>query len=253
MRILIVGMTELGYSTKDHVEARGNEVICHDRTRHVEALLDGVECVLICLPTPRGALGYNSRSEIYRTADWLDHCDYNRLVGVRSTVIMGTCDEFAIDYPHMTWFSWPDVPGQTLVGVNGGKWDLTTLYARLSNVVGAAQFVTPSGAEFVNYAERATSASTMAQFREMEALAKAYGITWHAPPVSDWLPAETAIKDIAALLFHAARDKGVELPLTTVVHDVLNETKDAACWQMRCETAEQERDALQEHLDTDYM
>src|SRR5574343_1243465 len=108
MKVLIVGQGVVGDATGYALEQRGHEVVYHDPPKGIEGSPQGCDCALLCVPTPRGALGYNSRSAVYRSADWLQQQGYAGLVGVRSTVIPGTCDELQCEFPAMTWFSWPE-------------------------------------------------------------------------------------------------------------------------------------------------
>jgi len=94
--------------------------------------------------------------------------------------------------------------------------------------------VTPLEAEFIKYATNALLAGTVGLCNELGDLATAYGLDWNAlvPPVAERdavLPANVRIippggfggaclpKDLAALLFHSLRDKGLDLPVLSLV------------------------------------
>lgn len=259
MRVLVIDGGALGFYTAAALRSRGHDVVRRETTDQT-ASVDGVDCALICVPTPQGALGYNSRSAVYRAADWLEHCGYRGLVGLRSTCIMGTCDELAKEFPSMTWFSWPELteawidradetqPSCTVVGwadwvTAGAKaaearrqiLDLTDT----ANDDPCSLLVEPTTAEFLRYASAAMMAGIAGLIGELAGLARACGVKWNdvVPRVPPLAQLESGVlrdiardicgsfhsgsfpKDLAALLFHAARDQGVELPILTLVHD----------------------------------
>ena len=253
MRVLVVGKGVVGDATGYCLGRRGHEIVYHDPPRGLEGSIEGVDCALICVPTPRGALGYNSRSQVYRTADLLEHRGYRGPVGVRSTVVMGTCDELQLEFPMMTWFSWPEFlraeraremagnPPYRVIGFS--HWDepaYAPLRARLLELADAidtdptCRLVRPVEAEFIKYATNALLAGAVGLANELSELAEAYGLNWNAlvPPIAQMdgvLPGNVRVidpggfggaclpKDLAALLFHAARDKGVELPVLSAI------------------------------------
>jgi len=253
MRVLVIGKGVVGDATGHALALRGHDALYRDPPKGIEGCVAAVDCALLCVPTPRGALGYNSRSAVYKTGDWLQQQGYRGLVGVRSTVIMGTCDELQAEFPEMAWFSWPEFlqqsraremaadPPYRVVGYSG--WDESAnaeTASRIRQLTGlrdddpGSRRVTPLEAEFIKYATNALLAGTVGLCNELGDLATAYGLDWNAlvPPVAERdavLPANVRIippggfggaclpKDLAALLFHSLRDKGLDLPVLSLV------------------------------------
>lgn len=257
MKVLIVGKGVVGDATGYALEQRGHDVVYHDPPKGIEETPVGCDVALLCVPTPMGALGYNSRSILYRCGDWLQSQGYTGLVGIRSTVIPGTCDELQAEFLQMTWFSWPEFlqadraremasnPPYTVVGLcrlaSGSEVETVTSSGFRRTCC------TARGAEFIKYATNAILAATVGVANELAEWADALGLDYNAlvPPICKMdtvLPSnverspETGFggaclpKDLAALLFHAARDHGVSLPVLSAVHEA-NRARRPECYE----------------------
>jgi UDP-glucose 6-dehydrogenase len=259
MKALVIGKGVVGDATGYALEQRGHDVVYHDPPKGIDDSADGVGVALICVPTPRGALGYNSRSIVYRAADWLDAQSYTGLVGIRSTVVPGTCDELQAEFPAMTWFSWPEFlqaeraremamhPPYGVLGVPRDEDGVALpespwLYLITGIVtkdgqgeVGNYTITTPTGAEFIKYATNCLLAGAVGIANDLADWADALGLDYNAlvPPICEKdaiLPSNVyrsdeggfggacLPKDLAAALFHASRDRGVDMPVLAAVH-----------------------------------
>lgn len=241
MKVCIIGKGVLGDATGYALEYGGHEVVYHDPPKGIEGSPDGCDVALICVPTPMGWAGTCDCGAVYETAQWLNKHDPVCYVGIRSTVPPGTCDYMQREFPVMEWFSWPEFlrdaharedvlrPARIVVGVSADKVH-TKVYELTSPPDGCrANYITPTGAEFVKYATNAIHAVNVGLANELAALAQAHGLDWNAllPPLTDgdpYLPDNIRVtkrggyggkclpKDTAALLAHA-RVKHVDLPI----------------------------------------
>lgn len=250
MNILVVGNGVVGNSTGLALQEHRQSVWWHDPPKGInypEGELDQIDIALLCVPTPLGAQGYNDRNAVYHAAQWLEDAGYAGIVGIRSTCIMGTCDNLAQAYPGMQWFSWPEFlrvanarewaarPRYTVVGWS--HWDdgRNPVTVKLHNLAPEAMRVTPLQAEFVKYASNALLASSVGVANELADLASHYGIDWNqlVPPIAELdanMPKNVKVldgggyggaclpKDVAALLYHAVHDRGVEMPVLQALH-----------------------------------
>jgi UDP-glucose 6-dehydrogenase len=272
MKVLSVGQGVVGDATGYALEQRGHEVTYHDPPKGLEASPNGCDCVLICVPTPRGALGYNSRAQVYKTGDLLQQQGYTGLVGIRSTVIPGTCDDMQTEFPAMTWFAWPEFlraslaremaanPPYKVVGypdnADGSRCAACASIAWLTmgseGPDGKTLTTTPTGAEFIKYATNAILAATVGVANELADWATALGLDYNAilPPICNidpTLPSNVHVtaeggfggaclpKDLAALLFHSARDQQIELPILALVERENNRRRDSEGVAHSCE------------------
>jgi UDP-glucose 6-dehydrogenase len=252
MKVLVIGKGVVGDATGYALEQRGHDVVYHDPPKGIEATTEGVDVALICVPTPMGALGYNSRSTVYRVADWLDCKHYTGLVGIRSTVVPGTCDDLQAEFPAMAWFSWPEFlqadkaremalnPPYGVVGIplhaDGGPCEAEPRIVVLTGQgdVPHIRACRPTGAEFIKYATNCLLAGAVGIANDLADWAEALGLDYNAlvPPICERdaiLPSNVRRseeggfggaclpKDLAAALFHAARDRGVSMPVLEAV------------------------------------
>ena len=278
MKALVIGKGVVGDATGYALEQRGHDVVYHDPPKGIEDSADGVGVALICVPTPRGALGYNSRSIVYRAADWLDAQSYTGLVGIRSTVVPGTCDDLQAEFPAMTWFSWPEFlqadraremalhPPYVVRGTPRGlfaeqpldkcneacAYAYCDLFAHWTMVcLGSPdcvpQFCLPNTeAEFIKYATNCLLAGAVGIANDLAGWADALGIDYNAlvPPICEKdaiLPSNVyrsdeggfggacLPKDLAAALFHASRDRGVDMPVLEAVQEA-NQARRPECY-----------------------
>ncbi len=244
MKVCIIGKGVLGDATGYALEYGGHEVVYHDPPKGIEGSPNGCDVALICVPTPMGWAGTCDRGAVYDAARWLNKCGFAGHVGIRSTVLPGTCDDMQWDFPSMRWFSWPEFlrdaharedvihRSRTVVGLRQYIADRDR--EALADIVrlrrGEPSIVTtPTGAEFIKYATNAIHAVNVGLANELAQAAAAWGLDWNAllPPLTDgdpYLPDNIRVteqggyggkclpKDTAALLAHA-RVRHIDLPI----------------------------------------
>jgi UDP-glucose 6-dehydrogenase len=256
--VLVIGKGVIGDATGYALEQRGYEVTYHDPPNGIEGSPAGCSIVLLCVPTPMGALGYNSRSILYRCADWLEQQGHRGLVGIRSTVVPGTCDQMQAEFPTMTWFSWPEFlqaararemaanAPYVVIGYLGLPVPAHEPIVALLPDAKMTMHTFPQAAEFAKYATNALLAATVGVANELAEYAKLLSIDYNVmvPPICEMdsvLPSNVKQspeggfggaclpKDLAALLFHASRDHGVTMPVLAAV-DAENRKRRPECY-----------------------
>ena len=206
MNVLIIGKGVVGTATARALEKRQIGCFYHDPPLdiHFAGHFDQVDCALICVPTPLAEGWSFDLRHVEEAAQWLRDNNYSGLVGIRSTVLPGTCDTFEKKCPQMAWFSWPEFlrashaeedacnPCRVIVGHNTTEntWHLRGPIFTITAIHECSKhlfFVQTKAAEFVKLATNAIHATNVGLANELAELAHAYRLDWNAmlPPLAD--------------------------------------------------------------------
>jgi UDPglucose 6-dehydrogenase len=110
MRIGLIGKGTVGKAVYEGLNHLGHQMSFFDPAYEGSTLNDvlDTECVFLCVPTNQAPNGDCDTSIVESVVAELDAVGYKGLVGIKSTVVPGTSDKLAIQYPNLRICSVPE-------------------------------------------------------------------------------------------------------------------------------------------------
>lgn len=190
----VVGLGVVGETVAAAFAETGVEVRRYDRYLQVGTPEDLQSCdvVFTCVQTPSDVNGSHDLTWVRAAVEEVEpHLRDETIVGIKSTVSPGTCDELAIRWPRLLFVSVPEFlvaarpretfmrPDRVIIGANSPQ-VAHVLKKLMARVAPTAPIValSPTEAELAKLASNAMLAAKVTLANELWGVCRSFGVEW---------------------------------------------------------------------------